>query len=132
LASKPSPRLNIGWLPPWGRLTMSLSGRRTTLCGSSVWPAEAAAGSAEIGATRAFRVAVFRSLDPNCPAGERYCAHAFDRNGRLKVATQLGPSEACGEALAAFLDDEIARVDALRSRRTPERMSAIRAGRNER
>jgi hypothetical protein len=62
-----------------------------------------------------FRIAVFRNIDPDCPSGERFVAHWFDRLGALQVATAAGPAEeCCRERLTAFLSAEIAKASVAR------------------
>jgi hypothetical protein len=55
-------------------------------------------------------VEVFVATGPETPPGRRFVAHAFDRSGRMQVATQTGASaEVCRERLTSFLNAAIAR-----------------------
>lgn len=79
----------------------------------------------------AFKITVLRNVDEGCPAGQRYVAHAFDEAGRHLVAVKFGPDQTCGETLARFLHDRIARAQASSARRGPQQMRAIRSRRRQ-
>ncbi len=56
------------------------------------------------------RIIIYAAVDPTVPANLRFVAH-WTRRGRasLEVATQPGPTDACGAQLVAFLTTEIDR-----------------------
>jgi hypothetical protein len=58
-------------------------------------------------------VETYVATGPETPPGRRFVAHAFDRSGRMQVATQTGASaEVCRERLTSFLNAAIAKAAA--------------------